>query len=548
MEREFLIGVGYCLFVDETTYNSWLSLLKGLVLAKEREHLRWRSRSTSYLLPPIKKVISDGNGEAYSVYQSQPQGIPSQRARSSSPHRPRSYSYAPAYPFTFAVPTQARAMEIASQSLQASPVDKSGDQSYHNGKRTAADAFSPTTATFTHRTSKRPTGLALDINAALASVHSASNTANAGASRNVHQGRYSASLHSLERMSLDASTPIDTCDQAQRASSHTLAAEYRGSDAARHAVPQHLYFYALASSPVHGLRTEDGSAPSSTKKVEVTEQYYPTGAERKAKLRYTQPAASSSYGQAESYIPNVYTSSYGQHTTTSGSSVNPALAYPTPAAVTRQSFNQSSARVHETLPQRPHSNLPPLTVALSQSGQSSAAAIRNQLTHSAQQFTASHSPVEPALHCGCVAESAYCTPPSSSTCSSQPPPYSSNYSHYHLHVPVAQSPVAAALSRTSPSHMPLPDSYASGSSSNRAYASSYSAIRSAHPEPAAFANAGPPGVASQFYQSSPLPVSYGQATSGGASTAAPSAPVPLVAHSANVSPSAWTYAGRGRCP
>ena len=74
-------------------------------------------------------------------------------------------------------------------------------------------------------------------------------------------------------MSLDTSTPIDTCDQSQRAPSHsTLAAEYRGSDAVRHAVPQHLYFYALANSPVHGLRTEDGSAPSSTKKAEVTEQ------------------------------------------------------------------------------------------------------------------------------------------------------------------------------------------------------------------------------------------------------------------------------------
>ena len=50
-------------------------------------------------------------------------------------------------------------------------------------KRTAADVFSPTTATFTHRTSERPTGLALDINAALASAHSV-NAVNAGASNN----------------------------------------------------------------------------------------------------------------------------------------------------------------------------------------------------------------------------------------------------------------------------------------------------------------------------------------------------------------------------
>ena len=82
MEREFLQGIDFDLYVDKSSYDSWLNLLKGLVLAKEREHVHWRSRSTSYLLPPIKKVISDGNGDAYSVCQSQPQSAPNQRARS----------------------------------------------------------------------------------------------------------------------------------------------------------------------------------------------------------------------------------------------------------------------------------------------------------------------------------------------------------------------------------------------------------------------------------------------------------------------------------
>ena len=42
MEHEFLDGIAYKLFVDETTYESWLNLLEGLVAAKEREFERWR--------------------------------------------------------------------------------------------------------------------------------------------------------------------------------------------------------------------------------------------------------------------------------------------------------------------------------------------------------------------------------------------------------------------------------------------------------------------------------------------------------------------------
>ena len=44
MEREFLQGVDFRLYVDKSTYDSWLNLLRGLVLAKEREHQRWLSR------------------------------------------------------------------------------------------------------------------------------------------------------------------------------------------------------------------------------------------------------------------------------------------------------------------------------------------------------------------------------------------------------------------------------------------------------------------------------------------------------------------------
>lgn len=40
MEREFLTGVNFNLYVDKTTYASWLNLLKGLVIAKERDARR----------------------------------------------------------------------------------------------------------------------------------------------------------------------------------------------------------------------------------------------------------------------------------------------------------------------------------------------------------------------------------------------------------------------------------------------------------------------------------------------------------------------------
>ncbi|KAH8103188.1 cyclin-domain-containing protein [Phellopilus nigrolimitatus] len=50
MEREFLLGVGFRLFVDKPTYDSWLNLLRGLVLAEEREHMHWRSRRHANLI------------------------------------------------------------------------------------------------------------------------------------------------------------------------------------------------------------------------------------------------------------------------------------------------------------------------------------------------------------------------------------------------------------------------------------------------------------------------------------------------------------------
>ena len=38
MEREILLVINFSLYVNKTTYNSWLNLLKGLILTKEKDH------------------------------------------------------------------------------------------------------------------------------------------------------------------------------------------------------------------------------------------------------------------------------------------------------------------------------------------------------------------------------------------------------------------------------------------------------------------------------------------------------------------------------
>ena len=50
MEREFLMGIDFSLYVDEPTYYSWVNLLKGLVMAKEKHSRQWQRGSSNELL------------------------------------------------------------------------------------------------------------------------------------------------------------------------------------------------------------------------------------------------------------------------------------------------------------------------------------------------------------------------------------------------------------------------------------------------------------------------------------------------------------------
>lgn len=82
MEKEFLLGIDFGLYVDKSTYDSWLNLLQGLVMAKERELQHWRrSRRPARSLHRVHPIRHSSSN------LSRPQPTRSHRARSTSPRR-----------------------------------------------------------------------------------------------------------------------------------------------------------------------------------------------------------------------------------------------------------------------------------------------------------------------------------------------------------------------------------------------------------------------------------------------------------------------------
>jgi hypothetical protein len=133
MEREFLLGIDFSLYVNKTTYDSWLNLLKGLVMAKEKDGNVWKksccsrgriTRSARAPAPPNTWSAS----RSTSAYATPTRPY---RARSTSPS---SQSFR--YPFTF--------------TSTAQPISRpANDQPLKPGaKRSAQDAFSPVTTSF----------------------------------------------------------------------------------------------------------------------------------------------------------------------------------------------------------------------------------------------------------------------------------------------------------------------------------------------------------------------------------------------------------------
>ncbi|THU92599.1 hypothetical protein K435DRAFT_780208, partial [Dendrothele bispora CBS 962.96] len=348
MEREFLMGVDCNLYVDKATYQSWLHLLKGLVMNKERDsrhflrktrlaargtrhhphipttpskyssrgrtQVRYRARSTSpdssRRLPYPQVTIPPPYSFSTAVAAASSYPTPHSTLSQTLPTQPPQYSDRPADSSSFVVvPSHTHTHTTPYNSLPPSPSPiKPGAGS----KRTAAAAFSPTSAAFAHIPSKRPVGISLQIPET--SVHGISSAlANAGSSGSSASASGPSSYSPLEglgsfaRMSIDergVSAQQQQQQQQQQTSQQqvsvppppppssaqvhheqsstsltwskkpmvpeTLVAGYAVDPERRSNVPKNLYFYTLACSPLELATASYGSSSSSNTPVSAS--------------------------------------------------------------------------------------------------------------------------------------------------------------------------------------------------------------------------------------------------------------------------------------
>ncbi|KAF8139811.1 cyclin-domain-containing protein [Boletus edulis] len=263
MEREFLLGVEFSLYVSGKKYESWLNLLKGLVLAKESESQKWRKSRTRYR-----------NGRRLQPVASTPTMRTTTRSRcQSTTYRARSTS-----PLQYTQPPRSTTTSTRPHLHINPPPSPSPNP---GSKRSAADAFSPTSTSFNELPPlKRPTGMTLHIPENGFSVGPSSTSP-------------LEPLQSFAKMSL--STSSSSPHRARTASSvqpqpavhenrpHTLIAAYRIDRPVN--VPRNLYYYSLAGS----------SADTEVEQERVR---------RKARLRCFQPPPlTTSYPPHPPYMP-----------------------------------------------------------------------------------------------------------------------------------------------------------------------------------------------------------------------------------------------------
>lgn len=215
MEKEFLLGIDFGLYVGKSTYDSWLNLLQGLVMAKERELHQWRrSWRPARSLP---RGHSSKHASPHSI-RSRPSAY---RARSSSPRRSSSG-------VSLAYPAQP---DFGVRSIHG----ESSTSLPPGSKRTATDAFYPDMAPTSHgEPPRRSFGLTLQIpELQYASGHSSESSASP-----------MESLQSFAKLSIGAS-PVDDPNAPPWVSAsghnevpHTLASAYRVDEQHPYAVPQ----------------------------------------------------------------------------------------------------------------------------------------------------------------------------------------------------------------------------------------------------------------------------------------------------------------------
>ncbi len=505
MEREFLVGVDFRLYVDKGTYETWLNLLTGLVIAKERECLRWQSRRRRALYVPSqggRSANEYGYTGSRELRSRDYEAYGAQRARSSSPTHSRvAYHAYPNYPFTFTVPPPVQ--HVPSDSAvqpQTASWDVYGHAQRPGSKRSAADAFSPTSATFSNVPTKRPTGLALDIPAATAAASSIQVV-----SAHPAYAPFVENIRGFERLSLDSGstsvpiTPVEIDGQHSAMPVRHLAASYRAEDAQRQPVPETLYFYTLASSPMHYQRYE-GDVREPIENLDAPE--------RKARLRYSRPPPQA--GQA--YYPQPYAQSHLPYPYSAVPS-NANSVPPLSATCSSASSAHPKSRSGQTLP--------PLALALS-----SVPSARGYGVISPRLAQSAHTSPLPSFAdmYGSVPVSM---PVHVANAGVPYPVVGTSYAHPSQHLP-AHAPykptVPSPLSREEEREY---HTYPRDHQDPRYY-EERSPLPSGVAVPAPFANAGPPGV-SHFYA-----LQHAQNSYSGHS------------QSVSASPNAYAFAARGR--
>lgn len=235
MEREFLTAVDFSLHVSGKQYASWLNLLKGLVLAKETESRKWRGIRARY----------SRNGRQSQPMTSMPVARTYRWRCQSTSHRARSTS----------------PMQLTNPPVSAYHVTPPQHEPSLGTKRSATDAFSPTSVSFKELPPlKRPTGMTLQI-----PENNYHNCSSSGSSP-------LDSLYSLAKMSLSSSPHAQRSAQSAQSQprSHviegrpqTLIAAYRADRPVN--VPQSLYYYSLAGSSING----DSEQPKGNRKARL---------------------------------------------------------------------------------------------------------------------------------------------------------------------------------------------------------------------------------------------------------------------------------------
>lgn len=216
-----MLGIDFNLYVDQDTYESWRDLLKGLVMAKERDRQLWHKPARSQHRSSVRSSHAFSAAPATRSYSTRRRPT-SHRARSTSPGETRSFTYA--FEFTAPPYSSTSNQTLAPPPAEYSPTPKSGS------KRQATTAFSPTSVSFADtRPSKRPSSMTLEI-------------PELAPGRNSNSVSPLESLQSFSRMSLGSSPHVPFTPQ----SNHTSPAWISYASAA----PQTLVTAYRADKPV----------------------------------------------------------------------------------------------------------------------------------------------------------------------------------------------------------------------------------------------------------------------------------------------------------